>query len=459
LDEQTNRWALDNRSFLARIYQAFEQEGDWPARAVLQRQLVREGEFINVSQLAVDLPPQLGHREAPPEERIVLHLLALRYVDAARPMLEQFIRVLRLAADRYQSDEDDLLIRRQDLTEALGLSNDEATRLSRVLLRDARFLGGGPMEIDDWQRPIHDAGLVDFLKVEDIDTYLATEAQLLQARRPGAAPTASPDHQELPASKVAQPSFDVFICHASEDKEGVARPLATALKERGLNVWIDEFQLTMGDSLRRKIDEGLRSSRFGVVILSPSFFQKSWPQWELDGLVDRELSSSDKVVLPVWHEVDHEDVAQYSLSLAEKLAARTSDGIKRVADEVERAFQTPATAAGAQTALTATSQVSRAKLDATAWPRGNGYTLQITNIGEIPVENIECVIPEEVPNWHLQTEALPTYPLTKLNPGDSVPVPFIVTMAGPGSQVTVEATLKGSVDGEPYERRMFISVL
>jgi len=79
----------------------------------------------------------------------------------------------------------------------------------------------------------------------------------------------------------------VFICHASEDKEEVARPLAQELRSRDFRVWIDEAEILIGDSLRRKIDEGLASSRFGIVILSPSFFAKEWPQLELDGLAQR----------------------------------------------------------------------------------------------------------------------------------------------------------------------------
>ena len=70
----------------------------------------------------------------------------------------------------------------------------------------------------------------------------------------------------------------------SEDKDAVARPLARELQNRGVRVWIDEGEILLGDSLRRKIDEGLASSRFGLVVLSPSFFDKRWTQWELDGL-------------------------------------------------------------------------------------------------------------------------------------------------------------------------------
>jgi TIR domain len=128
--------------------------------------------------------------------------------------------------------------------------------------------------------------------------------------------------------------FDVFICHASADRDAVARPLAHALEARGLSVWLDEVEIKLGDSLRQKIDEGLRTSTFGVVILSPSFFMKQWTQWELNGLVDREMTTGAKVVLPIWHEVGHDDVAAKSPSLAGKHAARTSDGIEHVADEV-----------------------------------------------------------------------------------------------------------------------------
>ena len=83
--------------------------------------------------------------------------------------------------------------------------------------------------------------------------------------------------------------WDVFICHASEDKDDLVRPLAKALQAQDLKVWYDEFSLTLGDSLRRTIDLGLATSKYGIIVLSPDFFAKEWPQWELDGLCAREL--------------------------------------------------------------------------------------------------------------------------------------------------------------------------
>ncbi len=132
--------------------------------------------------------------------------------------------------------------------------------------------------------------------------------------------------------------WDVFICHASEDKKDVALPLATRLAKTGIEVWYDEFTLSLGDSLRRKIDQGLAQSRYGVVILSPNFFAKKWPQYELDGLVAKEMNA-DKVILPVWHNVDRKEVEKYSLPLADRLAISTEKGLGVIIAEIIRAIQ------------------------------------------------------------------------------------------------------------------------
>ena len=112
-------------------------------------------------------------------------------------------------------------------------------------------------------------------------------------------------------------------CHTSEDKEEVARPLAIALRDAGLSVWYDEFELRIGDSLRRKIDQGLANSRFGAVVLSRAFFGRGWPEYELDGLVTRAVAG-EQVLLPVWHDGTKRQVMDYSSSLADRLARSTA---------------------------------------------------------------------------------------------------------------------------------------
>lgn len=143
-------------------------------------------------------------------------------------------------------------------------------------------------------------------------------------------------HKELPdePSAPAARDFDVFISHASEDKDAVVRPLAETLRTGGLDVWYDEFELKIGDSLRRKIDAGLARSRFGVVVLSQDFFRKGWANYELDGLVTRAVSG-DQVLLPIWHKITKAEVIAYSPSLADKLARSTATHtIEEIAAEI-----------------------------------------------------------------------------------------------------------------------------
>lgn len=118
-------------------------------------------------------------------------------------------------------------------------------------------------------------------------------------------------------------AYDFFICHASGDKDSVVRNLALALKSRGKEIWYDEFSLSIGDSLRESVDKGLASSRFGVVILSRSFFGRAWPQQELNGLVSLE-TMGERRILPVWHEISKDEVAKHSPMLADRIALNTS---------------------------------------------------------------------------------------------------------------------------------------
>jgi len=119
--------------------------------------------------------------------------------------------------------------------------------------------------------------------------------------------------------------WDVFISHANEDKKTFVKPLADALTTFGAKVWYDDFTLTVGDSLSRSIDKGLADSRFGIVVLSPDFFEKKWPEYELRGLTAREITGI-KVILPIWHNVKKEDVLSYSPTLADKKAISSQDG-------------------------------------------------------------------------------------------------------------------------------------
>jgi hypothetical protein len=117
--------------------------------------------------------------------------------------------------------------------------------------------------------------------------------------------------------------YDFFISHASEDKDDIVRELADALERNGFKIWYDEFELKVGDSLRKKIDIGLKNSRYGIVIISPSFVMKNWTEYELNGMVAKEMNGT-KVILPIWHKITKDEVLQFSPTLADKVALNTS---------------------------------------------------------------------------------------------------------------------------------------
>ncbi|MCY3575373.1 MAG: DUF1883 domain-containing protein [Chloroflexi bacterium] len=128
--------------------------------------------------------------------------------------------------------------------------------------------------------------------------------------------------------------YDVFISHASEDKQAVVTPLAEALMGSGLSVWYDDFELKIGNSLRRNIDRGIASSRFGIVVLSKAFFGKGWPNYELDGLVTKSVNG-EQVLLPIWYNITKDEVVSYSPSLADKLARNTTtQTVEEIAEEI-----------------------------------------------------------------------------------------------------------------------------
>jgi hypothetical protein len=129
-------------------------------------------------------------------------------------------------------------------------------------------------------------------------------------------------------------TFDVFISHASEDKDAIVKSLANALSGKGLKVWFDEFTLRIGDSLRQKIDRGLATSRVGLVVLSPSFIAKGWTNYELDGIVTRTMSG-EQILLPIWHDITKQQVIDFSPSLADKVARSTATHtVEEIAHEI-----------------------------------------------------------------------------------------------------------------------------
>jgi hypothetical protein len=139
-------------------------------------------------------------------------------------------------------------------------------------------------------------------------------------------------------NKVMQ--YHAFLCHASEDKE-IARKIFEYLEAEGYKIWFDEIDLALGDSIRTGIDRGLSKATYGIILLSPAFFAKNWTQYELDGLVARQMEGGQKVILPVWHNITMQELLAYSPPLAALKAISTDEHPRMVAYKIIEVLNPP----------------------------------------------------------------------------------------------------------------------
>ena len=135
------------------------------------------------------------------------------------------------------------------------------------------------------------------------------------------------------------------FCWLPTDKEAIARPIHKALTELGLYAWLDESEIRLGQSIRQKIDEGLANCRSATVILSRPFFSKNWPQYEMDGIVGRQMQG-EILLFPIQHGITIEEIRDYSPPLGGLSLWNSSDhSPAKIAAEIARqlgaATQTP----------------------------------------------------------------------------------------------------------------------
>ena len=135
----------------------------------------------------------------------------------------------------------------------------------------------------------------------------------------------------------------------------MARPLHKALSHAGVNAWLDESEIRLGQSIRQKIDEGLANCRSATVILSRPFFSKSWTQYELDGIVGRKMQG-EILLFPIQHGITVEEIRNHSPSLAGlSLWNSSNHSPEKIAAEIASQLEVAKSAA----AVTTTEHTSR----------------------------------------------------------------------------------------------------
>ena len=278
--------------------------------------------------------PVLDIREAIPEVGRVLSAFlakgqqptpskqqAIRAVWSAVDNTRMYIRMIRDGAADASASNPDLVA----LWSEASLQIAELDPALALRLRDKADYWSDPQRWDDPK--IRDAAI-------GIDAVASDARSLLQLAVPHPHPATDSRHAET----------DVFLSHASEDKDTVVRPLATELEARGHTVWYDEFELVVGDRLTAKLDRGLGRCRFGAVVLSNYFIAKEWPRMELEGLLALETCDGHKRILSVRHGLSQAEVVAFSPLFGGRISVSTEIGIPAVADALATAIRRETTA-------------------------------------------------------------------------------------------------------------------
>ena len=126
---------------------------------------------------------------------------------------------------------------------------------------------------------------------------------------------------------------DVFLCHAWDDRKGVAKELHDILESKGVTVWFSEKDVLLGSSLLREIDKGLVKSRVGIVLVTPSFLKRV----KGEGVADKELSAllARDLLVPIVHNTTFEDLREVSPLLGSRSGLSTiEDSMEEVAAKI-----------------------------------------------------------------------------------------------------------------------------
>lgn len=126
---------------------------------------------------------------------------------------------------------------------------------------------------------------------------------------------------------------DIFLCHAWDDRKGVAKELHDFLESKGVSVWFSEKDVLLGSPLLREIDKGLAKSRVGIVLVTPSFLARI----KGEGIADKELSAllARDLLVPIVHNTTFENLREVSPLLGSRSGLSTiEDSLEDIADKL-----------------------------------------------------------------------------------------------------------------------------
>lgn len=134
----------------------------------------------------------------------------------------------------------------------------------------------------------------------------------------------TPIREAVEAHTAAKPDLrDCFLCHAWDDRHGVAKQLHDLLEVAGVKVWFSEKDLGLGVPMMRAIDKGLAASKIGLVLVTPALLTRL-PK---EGVADKELSTllQGNRLVPIVHGTTYAALREVSPMLASRSGLDTSE--------------------------------------------------------------------------------------------------------------------------------------
>lgn len=132
-------------------------------------------------------------------------------------------------------------------------------------------------------------------------------------------------------------SYDLFLCHAWDDRRETATELHGLLEAEDVSVWFSEKDIILGQPFMREIDKGLAKTRIGLVLITPAFLRRI----ESGGVSEKELSEllARDLLIPVAHGVTYDEIRSVSPLLGSRNGLSTeedsmADIAKKVAELV-----------------------------------------------------------------------------------------------------------------------------
>lgn len=161
------------------------------------------------------------------------------------------------------------------------------------------------------------------------------------AYTPGEVRALTPVREAIEAQGTLPDRYDLFLCHAWDDRRETAKELHDSLEAVGVSVWFSEKNVVLGTPLLREIDRGLARSRAGLVLVTPSFVSRL----KAAGIADKELSAllARDLLVPVVHGMTYEDLREESPLLASRSGLDTAeDSMEQIAVKISELVSTDA---------------------------------------------------------------------------------------------------------------------